>query len=53
MLGTLAGVLLLGVINNLINQVGDLSEYVQLVVSGAFLLIVVVVQTLLTREQRR
>ncbi len=53
MLGTLAGVLLLGVIDNLINQVGNLSSYVQLVVSGAFLLIVVVVQTLLTREQRR
>jgi ribose/xylose/arabinose/galactoside ABC-type transport system permease subunit len=53
MLGTLAGVLLLGVIDNLINQVGTLSSYVQLVVSGAFLLIVVVVQTILTREQRR
>ncbi len=53
MLGTLAGVLLLGVIDNLINQVGTLSEYVQFVVSGAFLLIVVVVQTLLSREQRR
>jgi ribose transport system permease protein len=53
MLGTLAGVLLLGVIDNLINQVGTLSSYVQLVVSGAFLLIVVVVQTLLTRDQRR
>ena len=52
MLGTLAGVLLLGVIDNLINQVGTLSSYVQLVVSGAFLLLVVVVQTLLTREQR-
>jgi ribose transport system permease protein len=53
MLGTLAGVLLLGVIDNLINQVGTLSSYVQLIVSGAFLLIVVVVQTILTREQRR
>jgi ribose/xylose/arabinose/galactoside ABC-type transport system permease subunit len=53
MLGTLAGVLLLGVIDNLINQVGTLSSYVQLVVSGAFLLVVVVVQTLLTRAQAR
>ncbi len=44
---------MLGVIDNLINQVGTLSSYVQLVVSGAFLLIVVVVQTILTREQRR
>jgi ribose transport system permease protein len=53
MLGTLAGVLLLGVIDNLINQVGTLSSYVQQVVSGVFLLIVVVIQTLLARQQRR
>lgn len=52
MLGTLAGVLLLGVIQNLINQVGTLRPEWQLVVSGAFLLIVVVVQTVLTRVQR-
>lgn len=52
MLGTMAGVLLLGVMDNLINQVGTLSSYVQLIVSGAFLLIVVVVQTILTRQQR-
>ena len=52
MVGTLAGVLLLGVIQNLINQVGTLRPEWQLVVSGAFLLIVVVVQTLLTRAQR-
>ena len=52
MLGTLAGVLLLGVIDNLINQVGTLSSYVQLVVSGAFLLIVVLIQRYLSREQR-
>jgi len=50
--GTMAGVLLLGVIQNLINQVGTLRPEWQLVVSGAFLLIVVVVQTLLTRAQR-
>ncbi|CAN5836739.1 ABC transporter permease [soil metagenome] len=50
--GTMAGVLLLGVIQNLINQVGTLTSYVQLVVSGTFLLIVVVAQTLLTRAQR-
>ena len=36
--GTLAGVLLLKVIQNLINQVGTLSSYYQQVVSGAFLL---------------
>jgi galactofuranose transport system permease protein len=52
MVGTMAGVLLLGVIQNLINQVGTLRPEWQLVVSGAFLLIVVVVQTLLTRAQR-
>lgn len=52
MAGTLAGVLLLGVIQNLINQVGTLRPEWQLVVSGAFLLIVVVAQTLLTRAQR-
>ena len=36
--GTLAGVLLLKVIQNLINQVGTLSAYYQQVVSGVFLL---------------
>ena len=35
MTGTLAGVLLLNVINNVINQVGTLSSYFQQVVSGA------------------
>ncbi len=52
MVGTLAGVLLLGIIQNLINQVGTLRPEWQLVVSGVFLLVVVVVQTLLTRAQR-
>jgi ribose transport system permease protein len=52
MVGTMAGVLLLGVIQNLINQVGTLRPEWQLVVSGTFLLAVVVVQTLLTRAQR-
>lgn len=50
--GTLAGVLLLGVIQNLINQVGTLSSYYQQVVSGAFLIVVVVVQTYLSRRRR-
>ncbi len=50
--GTLAGVLLLNVIDNLINQVGTLSAYIQQVVSGVFLLVVVVVQTYLSRQQR-
>jgi ribose/xylose/arabinose/galactoside ABC-type transport system permease subunit len=52
MSGTVAGVLLLGVIQNLINQIGDLSSSYQQVVSGAFLAVVVVVQTYLSRVQR-
>lgn len=50
--GTLAGVLLLNVINNVINQVGTLSSYFQQVVSGLFLITVVLVQRYLSREQR-
>ena len=50
--GTLAGVLLLNVINNVINQVGTLSSYYQQVVSGVFLVIVVLVQQYLSRKQR-
>jgi hypothetical protein len=42
MVGTLAGVLLLGVIQNLIKQVGTLRPEWQFVVSGSFLLVVVV-----------
>ena len=52
MTGTLAGVLLLNVINNVINQVGTLSSYYQQVVSGLFLIIVVLIQRYLSREQR-
>ncbi len=51
-LGTLAGVLLLNVINNVINQVGTLSSYFQQVVSGVFLIAVVLIQRYLSREQR-
>ena len=52
--GTLAGVLLLGVIANLINQpeLGITNANWQPVVNGAFLIIVVVIQTFLTRRQR-
>jgi galactofuranose transport system permease protein len=53
LLGTVAGVLLLGVIQNLINQVGTLTSYYQQVVSGVFLIVVVAVQTLLNRVRRR
>jgi galactofuranose transport system permease protein len=50
--GTLAGALLLKVIQNLINQVGTLSSYVQQVVSGTFLVAVVLVQVYLSRRRR-
>jgi ribose/xylose/arabinose/galactoside ABC-type transport system permease subunit len=51
--GTLAGVLLLKVIQNLINQVGTLTTYYQQVVSGTFLLVVVLIQSRLTRRRMR
>ncbi|RJK94298.1 ABC transporter permease [Vallicoccus soli] len=50
--GTLCGVLLLGVIQNVINQIGSLGSSYQSVVSGAFLIVVVVVQTFLSRRRR-
>jgi ribose transport system permease protein len=50
--GTLCGVLLLGVIQNIINQIGSLDSSYQSVVSGAFLIVVVVAQTYLSRTQR-
>ena len=52
LIGTTAGVLLLSVIQNLINQVGSLSSSVQSVVSGVFLAVVVIIQTVLSRTQR-
>jgi len=52
LVGTVAGVLLLSVIQNLINQVGSLSSSVQAVVSGGFLAVVVIIQTVLSRTQR-
>ncbi|HSK89880.1 MAG TPA: hypothetical protein VK875_01075 [Euzebyales bacterium] len=51
--GTLAGVMLLGAIQNLINQVGTLATSWQQVVSGVFLVVVVVAQTALQRRARR
>ncbi|MEU4692470.1 ABC transporter permease [Actinoplanes sp. NPDC023714] len=50
--GTVAGVLLLGVIQNLINQVGDVNSNWQQVISGTFLALVVVAQTYLVRMRR-
>lgn len=52
MLGSVAGVLLLGVIQNIINQIGTLGSYTQQVVSGAFLIAVVVAQAYLNRKER-
>lgn len=49
-LGTLAGVALLFVIQNLIVQGANLNSYVQQVVSGVFLLAVVVVQATVSRR---
>ncbi len=51
LIGTLAGVLLLKVILNVINQIGSLNSSFQMVVSGAFLAIVVIIQAILTRAQ--
>ena len=50
--GTIAGVLLLGVIQNLINQVGNLNSNWQQVISGGFLALVVVAQTYLVKLRR-
>lgn len=50
--GSLVGVLLLKVIQNIINQIGSLEPAFQQVVSGAFLIVVVVVQTWLARRRR-
>ena len=50
-LGALSGVLLLGVIENVINQIGSLSAAYQGLASGAFLLLAVIVQSGLTRQR--
>jgi ribose/xylose/arabinose/galactoside ABC-type transport system permease subunit len=51
MSGSLVGVLILGVLQNLINQVGTLSSYTQQMASGAFLVVVVTIQIYLTRKR--
>ncbi|WP_428936001.1 ABC transporter permease [Streptomyces sp. ACT015] len=50
--GSLVGVLLLKVIQNVINQIGSLDSAYQQVVSGAFLAVVVIAQTWLGRRRR-
>lgn len=52
MFGALAGVLLLGLINNVINQIGSLSAAYQGLASGAFLLLAVIIQAGLSRSKR-
>jgi galactofuranose transport system permease protein len=49
--GSLAGVLLLSILQNLINQLGSLGSYAQQLVSGFFLIAVVVVQAYLARNR--
>ncbi len=52
LVGTAAGVVLLGAINSVINQL-QLENTWQNVVSGAFLIVVVLVQRILTRARQR
>ncbi|UOF90661.1 ABC transporter permease [Fodinisporobacter ferrooxydans] len=51
--GSFAGVLLLGVLQDIINQAGNLGTYAQQVLSGAFIVAVVLLQAYLTRKRRR
>lgn len=51
LIGTLVGVLLRNVIGNIINQIGGLDSNIQSVISGAFLLVVVIAQRLLARSR--
>ena len=51
--GTAVGVLLRNVIANIINQIGGLDSNIQSVISGAFLLVVVVVQRLVSGRPLR
>ncbi|RLL66070.1 ABC transporter permease [Streptomyces sp. Z26] len=50
--GSLVGVLLLKVIQNVINQIGSLDSAYQQVVSGAFLVVVIVAQTWLGKRRQ-
>ncbi|GAA3147990.1 hypothetical protein GCM10017687_76460 [Streptomyces echinatus] len=50
--GSLVGVLLLKVIQNVINQIGSLDSSHQQVVSGGFLAVVVIAQTWLGRRRQ-
>lgn len=52
MLGALCGVLLIGVIQNVINQIGTLNAYYQDLVTGLFLVLAVIVQGVLSNRRR-
>lgn len=49
--GALVGVILLQVLQNIINQIGTLTSFAQQMVSGVFLIVVVSVQTYLSRRR--
>ncbi|GAA3753472.1 ABC transporter permease [Salinactinospora qingdaonensis] len=51
--GSLVGVLLLNVIQNIINAIGSLSSAYQQVVSGSFLILVVLAQNYLSRRRKQ
>jgi ribose/xylose/arabinose/galactoside ABC-type transport system permease subunit len=53
LIGTIVGVVLLYIIQNIINLIGGLDSNFQTVVSGVFLLVVVVIQRLIARTTRR
>lgn len=50
--GTLAGVMVLGLISNIINLQGTLSSWWQNIINGAILLVVIIIQTQLSRQGR-
>jgi ribose transport system permease protein len=52
MLGAICGVLLIGVIQNVINQIGTLNAYYQDLVTGLFLVLAVIVQGVLSNRRR-
>jgi ribose transport system permease protein len=53
LIGTIVGVVLLYIIQNIINLIGGLDSNFQTVVSGVFLLVVVVIQRVIARTTRR
>jgi ribose/xylose/arabinose/galactoside ABC-type transport system permease subunit len=52
MVGSLAGVLLWFVIENIVNQTFQMTPYQDMMISGAFLLLVVIIQAVLARRSK-